>query len=147
MAIDGIGALLSLGAPLATKQTDQLGQTDSKKTQTPAEAAKARAEAAKARQDAELASIREKGIYAYAQEQKFEALKKKIEEELKKEQGVDGNGKVVGAPDTQGTDQTSFEAEVARRLQKAMEEAMTTEAKKAAEDGKPAQPMIIDISV
>ncbi|WP_296595642.1 hypothetical protein [Phenylobacterium sp.] len=146
MAVDGIGAMLSLGAPAATKM---LNPEDKKTTQSPADAAKARADAAAAKQKAELDAIREKGIYAYAQEQKFEALKKKIEEELKKEQGVDGNGKIVGGddPSTWSKDDTSFEAEVARRMQKIMEEAMSTEAKKAAQEGRPAEPMIIDISV
>lgn len=145
MAVDGIGAMLSLGAPAATK----LLASEDKKAPSAADAAKSRTDAAAAKQKAELDAIREKGIYAYAQEQKFEALKKKIEEELKREQGVDGNGKIVAGddPSTWSKDDTSFEAEVARRMQKIMEEAMTTEAKKAAQEGRPAQPMIIDISV
>jgi hypothetical protein len=146
MAIDGIGAMLSLGAPTATKI---LNPDDKQNTRNPADAAKTRADASAAQQKAELDAIREKGIYAYAQEKKFEALKKKIEEELKKEQGVDGEGKIVGGddPSTWSKDDTSFEAEVARRMQKIMEEAMTNEAKKAAAEGRPAQPMIIDIAV
>ena len=52
----------------------QLGKTDSAKPSAAAEAAR-KAELSKSAQRAVLDEIREKGIYAWAQEQKFEKLK------------------------------------------------------------------------
>jgi len=147
MSVNGLGALLSLGAPVGISASDPTSPSTPQQPQTAAEQAKARADAAKAQQQAELDSIRKKGIYAYAQEKKFEALRERIEAEIRKEKGVDANGAAVSDTSAGGTDRTSFEAEVARRIQQAMEEAMTSEAKKAQNDGRAAMPMIIDISV
>jgi hypothetical protein len=141
MAIDGIGAMLGLGAPLATKPNEK-----TEKTQSPADIAKAKAEAAALRVKTDLDAVREKGIYAWAQEQKLEKLREKIEAEMKKEAG---EGAIVKGSDPAdwSKDQTSFEAEVARRMQQALEDAMKSESKKAENEGRPPGPMIIDISV
>lgn len=110
---------------------------------TPAEQAKARAEAAEARQKSELADIREKGIYAYAQEQKFKALKEKIEKEVKAEYGIDDDAYAGMSTEQKST----LEQEIAKRIQEVMRESLTGESNKAMAEGRPAQPMIIDISV
>ena len=60
----------------------QLGKTDSAKPSAAAEAAR-KAELAKSSQRAVLDEIREKGNYAWAQEQKLEKLKEKIEAEVR----------------------------------------------------------------
>lgn len=142
MAIDAINSMLSLGAPQSAKSNPQ-----AEKAQSPADAAKARAEAAAARQKSDLNAVREKGIYAWAQEQKLKALEEKIRQEMEKESG--GANKIVAGSDpaTWSKDETSFEAEVARRMKNILEEAMGAQAQKAAAEGKPAEAMIIDISV
>jgi len=141
MAIDGVGAMLGVSAPQAVKSNEK-----TEKTQSPADAAKARAEAAAARQKTELDEVREKGIYAWAQEKKLEALREKIEQEMRKEIS---EGKIVAGsdPSTWSKDETSFEAEVARRMQKMLEDAMKSESQKAENEGRQPGPMIIDISV
>ena len=111
----------------------QLGKTDSAKPSAAAEAAR-KAELAKSSQRAVLDEIREKGIYAWAQEQKLEKLKEKIRAEVMAER--DGT-----------TDVAAVEGEVARRVKEAMEEALKAEATVAAKRNEPARPMIIDISV
>ena len=110
----------------------QLGKTDSAKPSAAAEAAR-KAELAKSSQRAVLDEIREKGIYAWAQEQKLEKLKEKIEAEVRS-----------ANPDA---DPATIDSEVARLVKEAMEQALKTEAAEAAKRGEPAQPMIIDISV
>lgn len=110
----------------------QLGKTDSAKPSAAAEAAR-KAEFAKSSQRAVLDEIREKGIYAWAQEQKLEKLKEKIEAEVRS-----------ANPDA---DPATIESEVARLVKEAMEQALKTEAAEAAKRGEPAKPMIIDISV
>ena len=110
----------------------QLGKTDSAKPSAAAEAAR-KAELAKSSQRAVLDEIREKGIYAWAQEQKLEKLKEKIEAEVRS-----------ANPDA---DPATIESEVARLVKEAMEQALKTEAAESAKRGEPAKPMIIDISV
>ncbi|MCX7585642.1 hypothetical protein [Phenylobacterium sp. 58.2.17] len=110
----------------------QLGKTDSAKPSAAAEAAR-KAELAKSSQRAVLDEIREKGIYAWAQEQKLEKLKEKIEAEVRS-----------ANPDA---DPATIDNEVARLVKDAMEQALKTEAAEAAKRGEPAKPMIIDISV
>ena len=110
----------------------QLGKTDSAKPSAAAEAAR-KAELAKSSQRAVLDEIREKGIYAWAQEQKLEKLKEKIEAEVRS-----------ANPDA---DPATIESEVARLVKEAMEQALKIEAAEAAKRGEPAKPMIIDISV
>ncbi|MBS0491900.1 hypothetical protein [Phenylobacterium sp.] len=110
----------------------QLGKTDSAKPSAAAEAAR-KAELAKSSQRAVLDEIREKGIYAWAQEQKLEKLKEKIEAEVRS-----------ANPDA---DPATIDSEVARLVKEAMEQALKTEAAEAAKRGEPAKPMIIDISV
>ncbi len=110
----------------------QLGKTDSAKPSAAAEAAR-KAELAKSSQRAVLDEIREKGIYAWAQEQKLEKLKEKIEAEVRS-----------ANPDA---DPATIDSEVARLVKEAMEEALKTEAAEAAKRGEPAKPMIIDVSV
>lgn len=141
MAIDSIGAMLSLGTPQAAGMVDQTAKTDSA-----ADTAKARADAAAARQTQELADVRQKGIYAWAQEKKLEALKEKIEQQMKTEAG---EGEIVAGSDpaTWSKDETSFEAEVARRMEKMLEDAMKSESSKAESEGRNPNAMIIDISV
>ena len=110
----------------------QVGKSDSAKPSAAAEAAR-KAELSKSSQRAVLDEIREKGIYAWAQEQKLEKLKEKVRAEV-----------MAANPDA---DPTAIDDEVARRVKEAMEEALKAEATQSAKRGEPAKPMIIDISV
>jgi hypothetical protein len=116
-------------------------------TKTPADEAKIRAEASAARQRQELDEIREKGLYAWAQEKKFEALKAKIREDLLKQHGIDEASLAAMSPEEQDAVMSSLEQEMAKLIQEAMHDAVQGEAKAAAEEGRPPKPMIIDISV
>ncbi|MES3027446.1 MAG: hypothetical protein V4820_06310 [Pseudomonadota bacterium] len=114
----------------------QVGKTDSARSTPPsaADLAAQKAEAAKVRQQSELEQIRDKGIYAWAQEQKLAKLKEKIRAEVIAERGG-------------STDLAAIEGEVARRVQEAMEAALKAEVSDAARRGEAPKPMIIDISV
>jgi hypothetical protein len=112
----------------------QVGKSDSAKPASPAEVAAQKAEEARANQRATLDAIREKGIYAWAQEQKLEKLREKIEAQVKAELGDDADPVVI-------------EGEIAKRVKEAMETSLKAEAAGSSERNEPAKPMIIDISV
>jgi hypothetical protein len=115
----------------------------SDKPKTPAEEAKARAEAAAFRQKTTLDEVREKGLYKYAQEQKFKALEEKIAKEVKAERGINDNMYAAMSAE----EKSSLQQEISKRIQDAMKNALEGESQKAMAEGRPAQPMIIDISV
>jgi hypothetical protein len=115
--------------------------------QTAAEKAKAKADAAAVAQTSMLADIRKKGIYAWAQEQKLEALKAKIRTQVLADRKLDENTLAGMKPEDRASAETSIEEEIARRIKQAMQDTLEGQAKQAAADGKPPKPMIIDISV
>lgn len=128
----GLANGLFASGPLGA--VDQLGKTDSAKPASAAELAAQKAEESKARQKATLDEIRQKGIYTWAQEQKLEKLREKIEAQVKAELGDDADPVVI-------------EGEIARRVKEALEKTLKAESETAAERDEPAKPMIIDISV
>ena len=132
MQVGGSNLANSLFSTDTLSKIGQLGKTDSAKPSAAAEAAR-KAELSKSSQRAVLDEIREKGIYAWAQEQKLEKLKEKVRAEV-----------MAANPDA---DPTAIDDEVARRVKEAMEEALKAEATQSAKRGEPAKPMIIDISV
>jgi anti-sigma28 factor (negative regulator of flagellin synthesis) len=142
MALDGIGAMLGapIGPATATEPT-------TKPAKSPADLAKERAEASAARQKQDLAEVREKGLYAWAQEKKFEALKAQIEKEMKAAKGIDDASLAAMSPEERAAVMTSLEAEIAKRIQEVMKDTLTEEAKTAAKQGRPPTAMIIDIAV
>lgn len=139
MYVDKTGLAGSLFGAGGVALTPQLGKIDQAKstdgTQAPsaADIAARKAELSKQAQRAVLDEIREKGIYAWAQEQKLEKLKEKIREEV-----------TAANPDA---DPAAIENEVARQVRQALEETLKAEADAAAKRGEPARPMIIDISI
>lgn len=142
MAVDGIGAMFGVPVGSATA-----AQPTTKAVQSPADAAKERAEAAAARQKADLEEVREKGLYAWAQDKKFEALKEKIRKEMMGKQGLDDASLAAMSSEQRAAVLTSLDAEIAKRIQEVMKDALTEEASNAAKEGRPPTPMIIDISV
>jgi hypothetical protein len=141
MAIGGIGAMLSLGGPQASQSVEQTRKFD------PAGEAQAKAASSAERQKRDLDEVREKGLYAWVQEKKFEALREKIEKELKAQRGLDDASLAAMSPEARDAVMTSLEEEISKRIQEVMQNSLTEEAQKAAKEGRPAQPMIIDIAV
>jgi len=139
MYVDKTGLAGSLfgagGVALAPQlgKIDQAKSTDGTQAPSAADVAARKAELSKQAQRAVLDEIREKGIYAWAQEQKLEKLKEKIREEV-----------TAANPDA---DPAAIENEVARQVRQALEETLKAEADAAAKRGEPARPMIIDISI
>lgn len=142
MSVSGIGAMLGIAAPPSVKPGEKPD-----KTRDPAEITKAKAEAAAARQKSDLAAIREKGVYAWAQEQKYEKIKEKLREEMEARAASMPKGEVEGDPETWNKPDLAIEQAVAREMRAILEAAMKAESDAAAAEGKPPQPMIIDISV
>ncbi|WP_133255282.1 hypothetical protein [Phenylobacterium kunshanense] len=142
MSVSGIGAMLGIAAPQTVKPGEK-----PEKTRDPAEIAKAKAEASAARQKSDLEAIRDKGIYAWAQEQKYEKIKEKLREEMEARAASKRKGEVEGDPETWNKPDLAIEQAVAREMRAILEAAMKAESEAAAAEGKPPQPMIIDISV
>lgn len=136
MYVDKSSLATSLFGAGSVGAIGQVGKIDSAKSTdgpTAADAAAKRNEAAKLAQQDALAQIREKGLYAWAQEQKLEKLKEKIRAQV-----TEANP---------GADPATIENEVARQVKEAMEQTLKAEADEAAKRGEPARPMIIDISI
>jgi hypothetical protein len=112
-----------------------------------AEKIQAQADARAADQKATLEQIRQKGIYAWAQQEKLEALKKKIRQQVLADRKIDEAALAGMKPEDRASAEKSIEEEIARRIKEAMKTTLEAEAKTAAQQGKPVKPMIIDISV
>jgi hypothetical protein len=135
----GVGTAASMASNLLS-QTSSTGQSD---PGGPAAAAKAKADAAAAAQASTLAEVRKKGLYAWAQEQKMDALKAKVRNQVLTEHKLDDSSYSKLDAKTQ----SSIDNEIAQRVKEAMQNALEDQAKSAAQQGKPPAPMIIDISV
>jgi hypothetical protein len=140
MAVGSVGMVADMFALGAPKSADTKDKARAEPSQ--ADVAKEKAEASAARQKSELAAIREKGIYAWAQEVKAEKIKEKIEQEIEARQGV-----VVADTPIPNTDAPGLEYEAVRQMREMLEAAMKSESQRAAAEGEPPKPMIIDISV
>jgi predicted component of type VI protein secretion system len=130
----GVNVSNSLSDLLNTKKVDK---------NDPAAQAEAKAEAKKAAQKNLLNEIKEKGIYAWAQEVKMDKLKEKIREQVLDSKGMDEQS-LANAPDDVAK---SIQEEIARLINDAMQKNLEGRAQQAAQDGQPTGPMIIDISV
>jgi hypothetical protein len=144
MSISGLSGASMIGAALPAGPS--LG-APSDQPQTAAQKAKAKSDAAAAAQLSMLADIRKKGIYAWAQEQKLEALKAKIRAQILAERKTDEATLAGMKPEDRASAETSIEEEIARRIKEAMKATLEGQAREAAAQGKPPKPMIIDISV
>jgi hypothetical protein len=146
MSISGLSGASMVNLALPTTP-GSLGVGASGQPQTAAEKAKAKADAAAARQLADLDAIRKKGIYAWAQEQKLEALKAKIRAQVLSDRKMDEATLKSMNPEDRASAESSIGEEVARRIKEAMQATLEGQAKEAAAKGEPPKPMIIDISV
>lgn len=90
----------------------------------------------------EMDEIREKGLTEWAREQKMEALKAKLRDEVLSSQGLTEQG-VASLPETQ---RSSVEDEIARMIQQKMEETMQRSMDDAARTGK-TEAVLLDIMV
>jgi len=144
MSISGLSGASIVGSALPTGIN--LG-APSDKPMSAAEKAKAQADARAASQLADLDAIRKKGIYAWAQQEKLEALKKKIRAQVLTDRKTDEATLAAMKPEDRASAEKSIEEEIAERIKQMMKATMEGEAKTAAAQGKPVKPMIIDISV
>jgi hypothetical protein len=144
MSISGLSGASMIGSALPAAPS--LG-APSDQPQTAAQKAKAKADAAAAAQLSMLNDIRKKGIYAWAQEQKLEALKAKIRAQVLADRKTDEATLSGMNPEDRASAESSIEEEIARRIKEAMQATLEGQAKEAAAKGEPPKPMIIDISV
>jgi hypothetical protein len=109
--------------------------------------AKTKAEASAAAQTATLADIRQKGVYAWAQGQKFDSLTSKITQQVMTARKLDAASLAAMDPTQRASAESSATAEIATRTKQAMQNALEGQAQMAAKAGKPPAPMVIDIKV
>jgi len=110
--------------------------------------AKADAAAAQARtQAATLADIRQKGVYAWAQGQKFDTLRAKTTQLVMAARKLDDAALAAMDPAQRASVESSVAAEIATRAKQAIQNALEGQARIAAKAGKPSAPMLIDIKV
>ena len=145
MAVAGIGQ----GVDMLSSLLGTSGASDASSTakNDPAAAAKAKADAAKAAQKAMLDQIRQKGVYAWAQEQKLEKLKEKVRAEVMSERGMDDASLAKLPDDQRASAAKSIEEEIAERIKEALRKELEGKAQADQKAGKPPTPMIIDVSV
>ncbi len=138
MSISGLSGASIVGSALPASPGLGAGVV-SDQPQTAAEKAKAKADAAAAQQASMLADIRKKGIYAWAQEQKLEALKAKIRAQVLADRKMDENSLKSMNPEDRASAETSIEEEIARRIKEAMQANLEGQAKDAAAQGQAPQ--------
>lgn len=130
------------GVNVSNSLSDLLNTKKAEKND-PAAQAEAKAEAKKTAQTALLNEIKEKGIYAWAQEVKMEKLKERIREQVLDSRGMDEKSLASASDDVA----KSIEEEIARLIKDALQKNLEGKVQQAAQDGQPTGPMIIDISV
>ncbi len=146
MSITGLGnagfanPLAGLLGPSSAAEPGKAGPAD------PAEAA-AKAEASKARNRAVLEEIREKGIYAWAQEQKLKKLEEKAREQVLADRGMT-EADLTRMPESARTAaETSIQEAIAQIVKESLEKALASKSAPDADGQVSTGPMIIDISV
>lgn len=147
MSITGLGnagfanPLAGLLGPSSAAEPGKAGPAD------PAEAAAAKAEASKARNRAVLEEIREKGIYAWAQEQKLKKLEEKAREQVLADRGMT-EADLARMPESARTAaETSIQEAIAQIVKESLEKALASKSAPDADGQVSTGPMIIDISV
>lgn len=147
MSVSGLGAagfgnpvaeLLGLGAATATKKSGTAGAADE---------AAAKAEAAQAKQAAVLKEIREKGIYAWAQEQKLAKLEARARQQVLEERGLTEQDLAKMPEGERDATEASIQEVIAQLVKDAMAKNMAHKSAADADGQTPTGPMIIDISV
>ena len=141
ISVPAIGAAGAIAAAAGA-----LGNTMGK-APTAADKAKAAADASAAQQSADLAEIRKKGLYAWAQEKKWEKLKAQIRDQVLHERGLTEDGVAGMNPTDRLSLNKTIEEEVAARVKDVMQKDLESQAKGDARQNKPPAPMIIDIKV
>lgn len=145
MSITGIGnpsAAYGLAAPADLSVS--VGKTEKP---DPAEAARIRAEAARTRDQQALAAIREKGIYAWAQEVKYEKLKDRIRQQVLEDQGLSEKDLQLLPRDERAAAELTIQEAIARLVKAELEKVVKGKAAADADGQTPQGPQIIDISV
>lgn len=145
MSISGLGAGFS--NPIAAlSPTVELPGFKTGPTSAADEAA-AKVAASRAKQEATLNEIREKGIYAWAQEQKLKKLEEKARQQVLQDRGV-SEADLAKMPQSERTlAETSIQEAVAQLIKEALEKNLANTSAADADGQKAAGPMIIDISV
>ncbi len=146
MAISGLNGNSFTSSPVNSLLNDAVAKALDKPLGAADQAAQ-KAEASKAKNKATLDAIKEKGIYAWAQEQKLEKLKEKARQQVLESRGQSEADLAALPKDQRAAAETSIEEAIARIIKEALEKNMMSKSAENADGQAPTGPMIIDISV
>lgn len=147
MSISGVGSA-GFANPLAGL-TPSISQDISatEKRMSAAEAAAAKVLAARSKQDAILNEIKEKGIYAWAQEQKLEKIEAKARQLVLEKRGLTEDDLAKMPEDERAATELSIQEAIAQLVKEALQKNMANKSAANADGQTSTGPMIIDISV
>lgn len=146
MSISGLSA--GFTNPLASLRSPAVGGAlDKSSPPDPAAEAAEKAEAAKSKNRAILDEIKEKGIYAWAQEQKLKKLEEMARQRALSDRGLTEADLAKMPESERAATEDSIQEIVAQMVKEALEKNMAGKSAANADGQKPAGPMIIDISV
>lgn len=146
MSISGIGSA-GFANPLAALSPSIIEDKVGVKRMSAADEAEARVLAARSKQDALLADIREKGIYAWAQEQKLAKIEAKARQQVLEDRGMTEADLAKLPEDERAAAELSIQEAIARIVKEALQKNLGNKSAADADGQTPTGPMIIDISV
>lgn len=146
MSISGIGSA-GFANPLAALSPSFTEDKVGEKRMSAADQAEAKVLAARSKQDALLADIREKGIYAWAQEQKLAKIEAKARQQVLEDRGMTEADLAKLPEDERAAAETSIQEAIARLVKEALQKNLANKSAADADGQTSTGPMIIDISV
>jgi hypothetical protein len=147
MSISGLGST-GFANPLAAL-TPGVSQdiTAGGKRMSAADEAAARVAASRSKQEAILNEIKEKGIYAWAQEQKLEKIEAKARQLILEKRGLTEDDLAKMPEDERAATELSIQEAIAQLVKEALQKNMSNKSAANADGQTSTGPMIIDISV
>jgi hypothetical protein len=147
MSISGLGSTGFANPLAALIPSVSQDVTATQKRMSPAEAAAAKVLAARSKQEAVLNEIKEKGIYAWAQEQKLEKIEAKARQLILEKRGLTEDDLAKMPEDERAATELSIQEAIAQLVKEALQKNMSNKSAANADGQTPTGPMIIDISV
>lgn len=146
MSISGLGSA-GFANPLAALTPSLVTETASQKRMSAADEAAAKVAASRSKQEATLNEIREKGIYAWAQEQKLAKIEAKARQLILEKRGLTEDDLAKMPEDERAATELSIQEAIAQLVKEALQKNLGAKSAADADGQKSTGPMIIDISV
>ena len=146
MSISGLGSA-GFATPLEALSPSFVKDTANPKRMNAAEEAAAKLLAARSKQEAVLNEIKEKGIYAWAQEQKLAKIEAKARQQVLEDRGMTEADLAKLPEDERAAAELTIQEAIARLVKEALQKNLANKSAPDADGQTSTGPMIIDISV